>query len=115
MSTNINRAPFPLGLLKPGATFASASVALTVNYADLAVLSADSVVIQALPGNSGNIYICSTAATPDLTTYVNVLFVLPAGAYWDNASSALNTVPLGSYYVGGDNADDAAIGQVRFR
>lgn len=114
-ATNINQNPFPLGQIKPGATFASASKAITANYTDLVTAFADSVVIQAHPSNAGNIYVCTTAATPDLTTFVNVLFVLPPGAFWTDASAAMNTIALGNYYIGGANTTDFALVQARLR
>ena len=113
MPTNVNRSPFPLGQIKPGGT--TSCVLITANYTDLANLFADSVVVQALPGNSANMYICSNASAPDTTNYTNILFVLPPGAFWSDASAAMNTIALGTIYVGASNSSDSCIAQARFR
>ena len=104
-----------LGQLKPGANFATVSVAATANFTDLASVFADSLFIQANPGNTQNIYICTTAVQPDTTAYVNVLMILAPGGTWSNTSAAMNSIKLGEYYVGSLNNADFAIAQCRFR
>lgn len=118
-TTNVISNPFPLGLITPGATFAFASVAITANLTDLATSAVygqvDTIFIRALPGNGGNIYICNSVANPNETTYLNVLDVLPGGASTSFSSSAMNTIQLSWYFIGADNATDAALITIKLR
>ena len=119
-STNVISNPFPLGLITPGASYATASVAITVNYTDLALATSpyyavDSIYIKALPGNQGSIYLVNNAKNPDETLYLNVLDVIAAGSFTAITSAAMNTITLGQFYIGADNFTDGAIVLVKFR
>ena len=118
MPTNVKTSamtwPYPLGKVYPGAAFSTASVPLTQNIQPAnADLSPDNrfnaIWMQASPGNSGYIYICSTAAAPDKVAYSNVLGVMPAGQWFPRTKEWANNRALNTLFIGADNATDFAI------
>jgi len=114
--------PFSLGKILPGATFASACVPLTQNIQpvqeDNKTLANDAwneILIQAWPGsptvvaNSGNIYVCSSAAAPDVVGFTNILAVLLAGDTYPRKNEWANLKDISKLFIGADNATDFVI------
>lgn len=107
--------PYSLGKIFPGASYATVSVPLTQNITPTEEngdpsYQAREILIQALPGNGGYIYICNSAAAPDLTGYTNVVGILDGGVAWSRESSPFPAIhSLSKLYVGATNATDAVI------
>ncbi len=118
-ATNVISNPFPLGLVVPGASFASISVPITANYADIATSSVygavDTIYVSAPAGNGASIYFMNSAAAPDTTAYSNILFVIAKGTSIQIVSSAMNTLMLSQFFIGAAGASDGAIVTVKFR
>jgi hypothetical protein len=107
--------PFSLGAVGPGAGFAGASVPLTQNFLPVKEdgISPDnawsSVTIQALPGNGADVFLCNSAAPPDLVAFTNVIAVIPAGQYWPRNRQWSNSCSLASLFIGAVNAVDGCL------
>lgn len=113
--------PMALGKVFPGAAFATACVPLTQNIqpCDNDGVTPDNqfngAFIQANPGagannpNAGNIYVCTTAAAPDLVNFTNVLAVLTPGAWYPRGKEWANNRDISKLFIGADNATDFAI------
>lgn len=119
MPTTVSSNPFPLGFVKPGATFATISVPITQNFTDLATSApygqVDSIYVHALAGNSTVVFLLNTVAAPDVATYLNVVDVIAAGSSTSISSGAMNTLALSQFYIGALNSGDGAIVTVKFR
>lgn len=119
MSTTVSSNPFPLGLITPGATFATISLPITTNFTDLATSlpygQVDSIYIHAIGTNSSNIFLLNTAAAPDTTAYLNVVDVITNGASTSIASAGMNTLKLSQFYIGALNATDSCLVTVKYR
>lgn len=119
MPTTVSSNPFPLGLITPGASFATVSLPITTNVSDLATSApygqVDSIYIHAIGTNSASIFLLNTAAAPDTSAYLNVIDVIANGASTSIASAGMNTLVLSQFYIGASNATDAAIVTVKFR
>lgn len=100
--------PFPLGFIVPGAGFAAASVPVTQNLLPDRLTFAG-VLFQADSGNVLDIYICSTAAAPDVAAGLNIIArlapgqILPYNREWGNQWN------LANFFVGALNATDKCI------
>ena len=116
-ATNITSNPYPTGILKPGATYATVSIPVLTNLTVTAYpgTAAYAITIQANSGNTGNIYVCNTAAAPDETNYLNVLYILTAGQPVSFYSGALNTIDCSQIFIGADSATDYATGAIGWR
>lgn len=117
--SNIISNPFPLGLIVPGASFATVSVSILANHVDLATglySQVDSIYIHALSGNlTDSIYFMNNALAPDTTAYLNILDVISSGASTSISSGAMNTLQLSQFFVGASSATAGAIVTVKFR
>jgi len=95
--------PYPLGVVAPTAgTPLRLTNYLTAvaGFTDVG-LSQNQIVelfsIQALPGNTGNVYVLNSSAAADLTNYSNVLGILTAGSVFN--SKAYTMGPLNFYNI----------------
>jgi len=110
--------PFSLGKIIPGATFASACVPLTQNVLPVQNdgvtpdTQFNSIVIQAHGTNTGIVYVCTSAAAPDLTNYTNVIGELTAGQTYPRSKEWANNRNISSIYIGAVNAADFVIASV---
>lgn len=125
MATNVKTSvmplPYSLGLVKPGATFATVSVPLTQNIVPVEQDGTtphrmfSGIFITAFAGagaiatNTGNIYICNTSAAPDLTNFTNVIAILQPGDIFPRYKEWSNNRDIGILFIGADNADDQAL------
>lgn len=115
-----NSNPLPLGLIVPGASFATVSKPITANFPELATSApygqVDSIYVHALAGNdTGVIYICNTAVQPNTTTYANVVDVIASGASTSISSAGMNTLQLSQFYIGSGDATSGCIVTVKYR
>lgn len=107
--------PFPLGQLKPGASYATVVTQVISNIASYLTtdFNVRELVIQASPTNTGNITITNDGHVP-AADYSNVIRVLQAGEYYAIGSYfAANSVDPRNYYVAAVNATDFAFGEAR--
>ncbi len=119
MATNVRTGqmsfPYSLGRIIPGAAFAGASVPLTQNVQPVnndgvsPDVMFNSIWIQAHVGNTGTIYICGTAAAPDLVNFTNVLGELTAGQWYPRTKEWANNRSIAGLFIGAENATDFAI------
>ena len=120
MPTTVSSNPFPLGLITPGASFATVSLPITNNFSDLATAggpysSVDSIYVHALSGNGAAVYLLNSSSNPDVTNYLNVIDVIGSGSSTSIASAGMNTLNLASFYIGAANSTDGAIVSVKYR
>jgi hypothetical protein len=106
--------PLSLGKVFPGASFASQSAPLTQNIQPVKMDGSkdnnfSGVFIQAHTENSGNIYICSNSAAPDLVAYTNVLAEVMAGGTYPRGKEWANNRDISKLFIGAGNATDFAI------
>ena len=113
--------PYSLGAIRPGATFASASASLVQNIVPVnndnvtPDYQFNGIFIQAFPGTgsvAGNlkpIYVCNSAAAPDLTNFTNVIGILQPGDIWPRAKEWANNRSIRNLYIGAENATDFAL------
>jgi hypothetical protein len=110
--------PTSLGLIGPGASFATLSAALTMNIQPVANdgVTPDNqfngIWIQALKGNAADIYVCNSAAAPDVATYTNVIAILSPGEWLPRVKEWSNTRDISKLFVGALNATDFAIASI---
>lgn len=102
----------PFGKILPGATFATASVPLTQNYPDgIEQYVFSFVSIRANDENLQPLYLCNSAAAPDVTNYLNVIARLQPGETWPRDRGLTNSIDISRIWVGSAaNATDFAIG-----
>ncbi len=110
--------PYPLGKVFPGASFATISVPLTQNIQptkkdnlgnEVPDNQFNGIFIRASNLNSGNMYVCNTAAAPDLTAYSNVIDELPPGAAFPRGKEWANNRDITALFIGATNATDFTI------
>lgn len=118
--------PFPLGLAT--VTSAGLAVKLTHNYTDIDAIRAQRLVIEALAGNSGVVYVIGEPTGPpwtlpggggttsgaDTTNYLNVLRVLAKGETWEVPAYMMNEISIGHFYVDAATNGDKAIATAVF-
>ena len=129
--------PYPLGVLRPGANYASASIPLTTNVQPVKVQPVQQPVaalpmgtglmaenkfnlleIRAWAGdgtiaaNSGAIYLCSNASAPDTTAFTNVIDVIQPGEAWPRSKEWADTIDISTIFIGATNATDFAIANI---
>lgn len=106
--------PAPLGKIIPGL---AASVLAVTNVASQIGTNpmVDDLLIQQPADSPGHIYICNSAAAPDLVNFTNVIYELSPGGSYSAGSGVgkVNGVDSSKYYIGADNAGSYAIGSVR--
>lgn len=111
--------PFPLGILKPGASYATVSISVLKNFTSGLFATGGIertffglLQITAADDNTGVIYICNSAAGPDTTNYSNVLGIVLKGTTWSLGKEWANSVDLNHIYIGAENANDFSFGCV---
>ena len=111
--TNITSNPFPMGILKPGSSYTTASVPILTNItlSSTQLQFVRSFLVRAATTNSGNIFVCNSVANPDTTAYLNVLDIIPPGGTSYASSGALNTIDLSQIWIGASNNSDFAIAE----
>ncbi len=105
--------PAPLGKIAPG--IAASVLAVTNVSAQIgACPMVQDIVIQQPAASPGHIYICNSAAPPDLVNFTNVLWELSPGAsYSIGSGNKVNGVDSREFYIGADDPGAYAIGHVR--
>lgn len=111
--------PFSLGKVFPGAAFAAASAPLTQNSTPTehgrAVRMFNGIFIYSWPGNATTpsngapLYICNTAAAPDLVNFTNVIAVLQPGDTFPRSKEWALNRDIGTLFIGAENATDFAL------
>ena len=112
--------PFPMGILQP--TSDAACIPLTTNILPVQEVGVTEVVtgwnqieIRALSDNTGQIFICNSAAAPDTANYLNVIDILQPGEAWPRGHDWANTVDIRYLFIGvetGNAAHDAVIANI---
>jgi hypothetical protein len=100
--------PCPLGLIAP---LAGTPLAIVSNFTDLTQERVHYLQIQALPGNTANVYVLNNQLAADKVAYTNVLAVIGAGqAYVPTLSSQVrNLWRLSSFWIDSDVNGEGAI------
>ena len=121
MGATIPINPCPLGVRTVAA--AGTAVQLCGNFTDLSNRHVHYLEVQALPGNSDNIYVLAASGDPpwtlpdgtagvtgaDTTNYLNVLRVLVPGESWAVPSWRLNLLRLGQFWIDSVDNNDKVI------
>ena len=122
MPTNvqINGYPYSLGKIQPGGTFATACVPLTQNIQPVNNDGTkdhifNGIFIQAFggtslqPANTGVIFVCNSAAAPDLVNFTNIIAVLQAGDQFPRSKEWANNRDINKLFIGAENGVDFAL------
>jgi hypothetical protein len=117
--------PFPLGVST--VAVAGTAVKITGNFTDLDNITAQRLIIEALAGNTGVVYVIVEPSAPpwtlpgggttsgaDTTTYLNVIRVLAKGETWEVPAYMMNEIRLGQFYVDVATNGDKAIATATF-
>ena len=99
--------PASLGFVKPTAGMPKN---LTSNYTNLlANFYVQSLSIQALPSNSGNVYVLSNSTAADKTNGLNVVAILSAGQSIPFNSPGQGSIQPAQYWIDVDTTGDGAL------
>jgi hypothetical protein len=122
MSANIKIGgyPYSLGKIIPGATFATACVPLTANIQPVNNDGSkdhifNGIFIRSFPGtstiagNTGAIFICNSAAAPDLVNFTNIIDILSPGDSFPRSKEWANNRDISKLFIGAENATDFAL------
>ena len=111
--TNFTSNPFPTGLLKPGANYATTNVALLSNLTmGLQSSNVHSYLVRASNANTGTIYICNSSANANTSTMANVLDVLQGGGTSYATTGALNGIDATQIWIGASDANQSATAEI---
>ena len=106
--------PASLGIVGPGASFATLSDPLTQNILPVNQDGSpdnlwNSLWIQAVDANVGTVYVCNSAAAPDLVAFTNVVGILAPGQWYPRTRPFGNSYSLTGLFIGTVNATDGAL------
>ena len=121
MPTNVKIDGYPYSLRKivPGATFATACQPLTANIQPVNNDGSkdhifNGIFIEAfggtstIAGNTGVIFVCNSAAAPDLVNFTNILAILNPGDSFPRSKEWANNRDINKLFIGAENATDFA-------
>lgn len=104
--------PFPLGLTKVPSK--GTAVQIVNQYADLSALAhfeVHNLIVQALLGNTGNVYVLiqTSNAAADTTNYLNVLAYLAPGQSWSAQYYAMDNIDICKIWIDADTNNNGVI------
>ena len=99
----------PTGILKPPA--AGSAISLTSNYADLGSSQQQFALLQirAAPGNGSSVYLINTSGSADVTSFTNVLDIIPPGEQTQINLTPSQVILPGQYYIDVAKTGDFAV------
>jgi preprotein translocase subunit SecY len=107
--------PYPLGLTAP----TSGTPLRVIHYVYSVLAYVDSILsqwqiakllsVQALPGNTGNVYVLNNSSAADTVNYSNVLAVLTPGSIFNSNAYAMGQVAFANFWIDVQDTGDGAI------